>query len=176
MLRPGDLAPPFRVQPVFGLPVQTGGRPLVVLFLRSLSGGLARAAVVEAQKALVTLDTAGVGLVAFTRCDLTLARDYVPREHVLFPIVVEETDARFVAWGVGRDRGLGRSLLGLRPAGIRAAASSLGLGRGRPEGGVDQLPAEFVVGRNGRVVHARYGRTIFDLPDVAALCAAACRE
>ncbi len=172
MLRNGDHAPPFRVQPVFGLPVQTGGRPLVVLFLRSLSGGLARAAIAEAERVLPRLDAAGIGMVAFTRCDLTLARDFVPRQHVLFPIVVEPDSTRFEAWGVGRDRGLARSLVGLRPATVRSALSSLGLGRGRPDGGVDQLPAEFVVGADGRIRHARYGRTIFDLPDVEALCAA----
>ncbi|MDP2305234.1 MAG: hypothetical protein Q8P18_04325 [Pseudomonadota bacterium] len=172
MLGPGDPAPAFRVQPIFGLPVHTGGRPLVVLFLRSLSGGLARAAITEAEKALLRLDTAGVGMVAFTRCDLTLARDYVPRQHVLFPIVVEPDNARFDAWGVGRDRGLVRSLLGLRPDTVRTALASLGLARGRPEGGADQLPAEFVVGADGTILYARYGRTIFDLPDVEALCAA----
>ncbi|MDP2317683.1 MAG: peroxiredoxin-like family protein [Pseudomonadota bacterium] len=172
MLQAGDLAPAFRVQPVFGLPVQTSGRPLVVLFLRSLSGGLARAAVAQAQRALPTLDAAGVGMVAFTRCDLTMARDYVPREHVLFPIVVEPDGARFEAWGVGRDKGFVRSLTGLRPATVRTAFASLGLARARPEGGVDQLPAEFLVGADGHLRYAHYGRTIFDLPDVEALCAA----
>ncbi|MES2643794.1 MAG: AhpC/TSA family protein [Myxococcota bacterium] len=172
MLRPGDPAPAFRVQPVFGLPVQTGVRPLVVLFLRSLSGGLARAAITEAERALPRLDAAGVGMVAFTRCDLTLARDFVPRQHVLFPIVVEPDNARFDAWGVGRDRGLVRSLVGLRPDTLRTLLASLTLARGRPEGGADLLPAEFLLGADGRVRYARYARTVADLPDVEALCAA----
>ncbi len=173
MLSVGDLAPAFTVQPVFGLPVKTGGRPLAVLFLRSLSGSLARAAIVEATKALPRIEAAGGAMVAFTRCDLTLARDLVPRNHVLFPVVVEPDGARFEAWGVGRDKGLARSIVSLvRPSTLQTLSAALQLGRARPEGGVDQLFAEFLVGADGRVRYARYGRTIFDLPDAEALCAA----
>jgi peroxiredoxin len=173
MLEIGQPAPTFSVQPVFGLPVSLGGRPVVVLFLRSLSGSLARAAIAEATLALPRIESAGGAMIAFTRCDLTLARDIVPRNHVLFPVAVEPDDTRFTAWGVGRDRGLVRSLAALpRPSTLRALATALPLGRGRPDGGVDQLPAEFVVGADGRLRYARYGRTIFDLPDAEALCAA----
>jgi hypothetical protein len=173
MLSIGDPAPAFTVQPVFGLPVSTGGRPLAVLFLRSLSGGLARAAIVEATKALARIEAAGGGMIAFTRCDLTLARDIVPRNHVLFPIAVERDAARFEAWGVGRDRGLATSIAALAtPAAWSAVSAALPLGRGRPDGAYDQLPAEFLIGADGRVRYARYGRSVFDLPDAEALCAA----
>ncbi|MFN7142193.1 MAG: AhpC/TSA family protein [Myxococcota bacterium] len=173
MLSVGDLAPPFHVQPVFGLPVTTGGRPLAVLFLRSLSGSLARAAIAEATKALPRLHAAGGQMVGFTRCDLTLARDFVPRNHVLFPIVVEPDDARFEAWGVGRDKALARSAASLlAPASLRTLSTALPLGRARPESGWDRLGAQFLVGPDGRVRYARYARTIFNLPDVEGLCAA----
>lgn len=173
MLSVGDPAPGFTVQPVFGLPVSTGGRPLAVLFLRSLSGSLARAAIAEATRALPRIEAAGGQMVAFTRCDLTLARDLVPRDHVLFPIVVEPDSARFDAWGVGRDKGLARSLAALtRPATWTTLSAALPRGRSRPDGGFDQLPAEFLLGADGRVRYARYGRTVFDLPDAEALCAA----
>lgn len=173
MLSVGDVAPAFSVQPVFGLPVATGGRPLAVLFLRSLSGSLARAAIAEATRALPRIEAAGGQMVAFTRCDLTLARDLVPRNHVLFPIVVEPDGARFDAWGVGRDKGLARSLTALAsPATWSTLSTALPLGRSRPDGAFDQLPAEFLVGADGRVRYARYGRTVFDLPDAEALCAA----
>ena len=173
MLSVGDPAPAFTVRPVFGLPVSIGGKPVAVLFLRSLSGSLARAAIVEVTKALPRIEAAGGQLVAFTRCDLTLARDLVPRSHVLFPVVVEPDGARFDAWGVGRDKGLARSLAALAlPTTWTTLSTALPLGRGRPDGGYDQLPAEFLVGADGRVRYARYGRTIFDLPDAEALCAA----
>jgi peroxiredoxin len=153
--------------------VATGGSPLVVLFLRGLDGGLARAAIAAAHAALPRLDAAGVRLVAFTRSDLDFARDFVPRHHVLFPVVVDSDGAWFATYGVARDRGLLRSVTGLRPAKVRAAFGTLGRGTGLPRGGADQLPAEFVVDADGRLRYARYGRTVLDLPDFEALCAAA---
>lgn len=173
MLQVGDEAPAFRVQPVFGLPVQTGGRPLVVTFVRPLEGGMARAALKALQDAFPRFDGAGIGVVAFTRCDLTLARDWVPRNHLLLPLVVDDEGRWFDAYGVGRDKGLLRSIGGLRPSTLVAAGRALGEGRSRPTGGGDQLPAEFVVGADGRVRYARYGRTVLDQPDVEALWAAA---
>jgi hypothetical protein len=173
MLQVGDLAPAFRVQPVFGLPVATGGRPLVVLFLRSLAGGLARTTLAAATRALPRIEAAGGAMVAFTQCDLTLARDIVPREHVLFPIAVEPDDARFKAWGVGRDHRLTGTLPTLlRPAGVRALAGALAQHRGRPSGALDQLGAAFLVGSDGRLRYVEYARSLFDTPDFEALCAA----
>lgn len=169
MLQVGDLAPPLRVQPVFGLPVKTGGRPLVVCFVRSLAGGMARAAIARLEAAWSRFDVAGAGVVAITRCDLALARDYVPREHLLVPVAVDLTGEVFEAWGVGRDRGLGGTLRGLRPGHLRGLGEALAHGRARPDGGLDQLPAEFVVGADQRLRYVKFGRTLFDLPDIEAL-------
>lgn len=169
MLQVGDLAPPLRVQPVFGMPVKTGGRPLVVCFVRSLSGGFARAAIARLEAAWARFDAAGVGVVVLTRCDLTLARDYVPREHLLVPVAVDPTGAVFDAWGVGRDRGLAGTLRGLRPSHLRGLGEALSHGRARPDGGLDLLPADFVVGADQRLRYVKFGRTLFDLPDIEAL-------
>lgn len=166
-------APPFDAKPVSGLNVAIGGRPLVMVFVRSLSGSLARLALASLQARFARFDAAGIGVVAITRCDLTLARDYVPRHHLLFPLVVDGDGRWFEAYGVGRDRGFGRSLLGLRPARVQALVRALALGRGRPDGGADQLPAEFVVGADATLRHARIGPTILDQPDIEALWAAA---
>lgn len=173
MLQVGDVAPAFRVQPVFGLPVQTGGRPLVVAFVRPLEGSIARAALHALQAAFPRFDAEGIGVVAFTRCDLTLARDWVPRHHLLLPLVIDDEGRWFDAYGVHRDRALLRSIAGLRPSGLVAAGRALGEGRNWPAGGGDQLPAEFVVGADGRIRYAHYGRSVLDQPDVEALWAAA---
>ena len=171
MLRPGDVAPPFDVHPVFGLPVRTGSRPLIVLFVRPLSGGLARAALAEADKALPEVEAAGGSIVAFTVADLTLARDVVPRNHVLVPVIVEGTFARFEAWGLGRDRGLARSMLAI-PDAMRALRSALPFGRAAPTSGVDRLPGWFALDAGGVVTHAHYASTIWEIPSREALCAA----
>lgn len=173
MVDVGEFAPPIDVRPVFGLPVRSGGRPLVVLFLRPLSGGLARAALAQAEKALPVIEAAGGSIVAFTVADLPLARDVVPRNHVLVPVVAETNFERFDTWGLGRDRGLVRSLPALlKPATGRALRASFALGRGRPQGGLDRLPGWFMLDREGRITHVHRSDTIWELPDPEALCAA----
>jgi peroxiredoxin len=175
----GDVAPPLDVRPIFGLPVRTpgaaGGRaPLVVVFLRSLGGGNARAAVRALNAAFPRFDTDGIGVVGITRTELEVARDFVPRHHVLFPVVADLDGAIGAAYGIGRDRGLVRSALGLltTPAAVATAASAAWEGRSAPEH-VDRLPAAFVVGRDGTVRYARYARTIWEQPDIEALWDAA---
>jgi peroxiredoxin len=173
VLRPGEPAPRLEAQPVSGLPVRVGEGPLAIVFLRSLSGWVAREAVARVTAAFSRFDEAGVRVVAVTRCDLELARDFVPREHVLFPVVVDETGAWFDAFGVGRDRGLLGTLA--RPTLLPNLAAALGRGRAKPDGGYDQLGAEVLVGADGIVRHARYARSVLELPDVEGLWDAAQR-
>lgn len=177
----GDSAPPIDARPLFGLPVRTpgtaGGRqPLAVVFLRSLGGGNARAAVRALNAAYARFDAVGVQVVGISRTDVVVARDFVPRYHVLFPIVADEDGALTTSWGVGRDRGLGRSAIGLltRPDALVNAASAAWEGRSAPEF-VDQLSAEFVVGLDGRLRYVRYGTTVWDQPDIEALWEASTR-
>jgi peroxiredoxin len=180
-LSAGDPAPLLDARPLFGLPVRTPGRgggkgPLVVVFLRSLGGGNARAAVRALNAAYSRFDAEGVEVVGVTRSGLEVARDFVPRYHVLFPIVADLDGTITAAWHIGRDRGLARSALALptRPAALTTALTAAWEGRSAPEH-ADALPAEFVVGRDGALRHARYGRTIWDQPDIEALWQAATR-
>jgi peroxiredoxin len=178
-LAAGDATPALDVRPIFGLPVRTpgaaGGRsPLVVVFLRSLGGGNARAAVRAMNAAFPRFDTDGIGVVGVTRTELEVARDFVPRYHVLFPIVADLDGTIGDAWGIDRDRGLLRSAAGLftMPSALATAASAAWEGRAAPEH-VDRLPAAFVVGRDGTIRYARYARTIWEQPDIEALWDAA---
>lgn len=177
----GDAAPAIDARPLFGLPVRTpgaaGGRQaLAVVFLRALGGGNARSAVRALNASYARFDAAGVQVVGISRTDLVVARDFVPRYHVLFPIVADTDGALSAAWGIGRDRGLVRSFVGLarRPAALGNALAAAWEGRSPPEH-VDQLPAEFVVGLDGAVRYARYGTTVWDQPDIEALWEASTR-
>jgi peroxiredoxin len=177
----GQNAPTIDARPLFGLPVRTpgaaGGRqPLAVVFLRSLGGGNARAAVRALNAAYARFDAAGVQVVGISRTDLVIARDFVPRYHVLFPVIADEDGALSASWSIGRDRGLVRSLIGVltRPDALANAASAAWEGRSAPEH-LDQLPAEFVVGVDGRLRHVRYGTTVWDQPDIEALWEASTR-
>lgn len=170
MLRPGDRAPSLVAQPVFGLPVRSDAGPLALVFVRSLSGWIAREALARIAGVFARFDEAGVRVAAVTRCDLELARDFVPREHVLFPVIVDADGGWFDAFGVGRDRGLAGTLL--RPQLLPNLVAAVGRGRGKPDGGADQLGAEVLVGADGVVRHARYARSALELPDVEGLWAA----
>lgn len=170
MLTPGDLAPAFHVQPVFGLPVAVGEGcpPTVILFLRSLGSSFTRSAVQRVQDSFARFDTIGVRVVAFCRTGLEQAQDFIPRYHILFPVVVDETGQWFDAFAVGRDRSFKGSLRAL-PNQVSEVVAALKLGHGSFDGLRDQLPAAFVVGRDGRVRYAWYGASIFDQPDMEAL-------
>lgn len=166
----GAPAPLDRLHPVSGLPVVFGGAPVIVVFLRDLHGTTARTALARLTEAWPALDAAGVRLAAITRTDLTYARDYVPRHHVIFPLVVDEDGSLAERFGVGGPGPLLRGLTGVRPAGVRAWLDGLSHGRDPawPDG---QLGAELVFDRDGRVVHSRAFASVLDQPDVDTLTA-----
>jgi peroxiredoxin len=173
-LSPGELASPFDLAPISGPRVRTGRGPLVIAFLRALGGGNARAAVRALNTSFAQFDADGIGVVGFTRTTPEVANDFVPRHHVLFPIVNDPEGRWFDAYGVRRDRALVRSLVGLGPAAARRAITAVWEGRSRPED-PDRLPAYLVLARDGTVSYARYGATIWEQPDVPRLLAEARR-
>lgn len=172
MLQVGDRAPPFSLQPVFGRPVRVpeegDGRSLVLCFVRPLWSPWARAALARLQESFADFDRAGARLVAVTPSSRAVALDFVPRYHVLFPVVVDREGELCERYRVGRDRWLAGTVRALVGGEFRRVPHVLGFGVGRPEGALRRLPAEFVV-RNGRLAYVRYARSITALPDVEAL-------
>lgn len=162
-LRPGDPAPAFRLQPVSGLPVTVGpeGPLSVLLFLRPMSSAHSRAVVTQVQAMNQKFD--GIQVVQFTRSLPENINDFVPRHHVLRPIVNDVEGVWYERYGVGRDRNLIRTLLDL--PGWSRLPNQLRFGMGRPEGFHDQLSAAFVVGQDGLLRFVWYGNSIFDTPD-----------
>lgn len=173
MLRPGDAAPMFTLQPVMGLPVKLEGHVTVVCFLRPLEGSVSRTAIATLQEAWSRFDAEGIQLVGITRTDLTFGRDFVPRYHVLFPIVIDETGEYSQAYDIPCDKGFMGTLKGLRPEAVRTFVGSLEHGRGAPRLPSTILPAEFVIGRDGAVRYAHYATSVLDQPDIEALWNAA---
>jgi peroxiredoxin len=162
---------------VFGRPLDLAATraPVVVAFLPPPGTPQAVGAIAAVHAALPRLEEAGVPVWGVIRSTLEQARDFIPREHVRFPVLVDATGATFDAWEVGTDRLLVRTLLdALRPRAARALASGWWGAVGRPAGPVGQLGAWFVVGRDGRLRYAAYGRSAMDAADPEALHAAAC--
>jgi len=158
---------------VMGLPVDMTRQTTVLAFLRPVTGSQPRRAVALLQEAWPRFDAAGIAMVALTDADLTFTRDFVPRYHVLYPLVCDTTGEFFRAYDVQRDRGFTSTAASLRPASMRLALASLELGRDWTTLPSSQLPAFFVVARDGTVKYARYGRSITEQPDIEALWTAA---
>lgn len=172
MLSPGDPAPPLRLQPVFGLPVDLAHGTTVVVFLRPLTGSTARVTIKTLTEAWPRFDAEGIKLLGVTHTDLTFARDYVPRNHVLFPIYVDEDGSLSAAFQTASDTGLVKSLLGLRPRHLQVLSEALAYGRDYTTLPGTDLPAWFVV-KDGRVVHAGYASSALDQPEIEELWRAA---
>lgn len=172
LLNEGVPVPVTQLNPVSGLPVTFGTLPAVIVFIRDLHGTTARMAIAALTKVWSELDAKAVQLAVVTNTDLTYARDYVPRHHVLFPLVVDETGVIREQFGLGTDKMFTGTLLALRPSNVKAWFDGLGLSRdlAMPNG---DLGGEFVIDRNGRVVYARAFKGVLDQPDVNALKAAA---
>lgn len=171
MLTVGDAAPGMKLHPVFGLPVDLSHGTTVVAFLRPLTGCTARVQITTLTEAFPRFDAEAIRVVGVTRTDLTYARDFVPRYHVLFPIYVDETGEVFRAFQVGADKGLAKTLTTL-PTRLGTAVEALKLGRTWNVLPSSDLPAWFVV-RDGRVAYASYGSSAMDQPDIEELWRAA---
>ena len=172
MFQVGDRAPQYTFNLISGLPVDMRRQATVLAFLRPVTGCQARVAVNLLQEAWSRFDAAGMSVVGLTQCSLEFARDFVPRYHVLFPMVCDETGEYFEAYGTGRDSGYLGTLKALRPSSPRAAIDALNLGRAGFQLPSTQLPAFFVVAADATVKYARYGTSITEQPDIEALWAA----
>lgn len=166
-LKPGDIAPSFRIQPVFGLPLQVPGRRSLLLFLRPLSSPSTRSLLATLQASHRDFDRLQV--VQFTRSSLEQCRDFVPRQHLLLPLVSDPEGQWYRAYGVGD--GLARTFL--NPRAFLQYSSRLSMGHGRPEGALGQQTAALLLDPEAKVLWSWYGRGIFDLPSKEQLSEAA---
>lgn len=182
----GERVPSFERQPVFGLPVQVPdpeGRPVALVFLRSLGCPLTREAVFRMQDREGDFHLAGARLAAFTPSPLAVGRDFVPRNHLLYPLVCdpaaqgEPLGPLYRAWQVGRDTAFRRSLVDLPGTlasrrVLRQLGTVAGRGFGPLAGPPDLTPAAFLVDGKGRLAWVQYGSRVYDLPDIPGLLAA----
>jgi len=176
MLKVGDRAPGFLERPIFGYDVDvaalTGDKPLALCFMQHSNSPLARRAAAQLQEAYREFDLADVHLVAITPTNLKVARDFVPRFHLLFRVIADPERRLFELYGVGEAGGRD-SLKNLKPSLLVETARHLQQGFGPDalsfEGTQRQLPAQFVIAPGGSVAYVNYGRSITDPIDVEAI-------
>lgn len=166
----GSLAPEVQVRPVFGGALQVpdpSGRDLLLVFGRHLGSPFTRALVDTLHHALDDLREARVQPVFFTESGLDRARDFVPRHHVLFPVVSDPEGTLFQRFGVGLDAGARGTLGELWSRGLRSLAPLLRHLPGPVDAPLHRLPAAFRVDGTGQVTWAWVARSIADLPDLS---------
>ena len=167
----GDLAPAFSARPVFGVevavPPQT--HPLALFFVRHLGCPLCRKTLMEIQERFADFDRMGVKVAAVTQTSLPDAQDFVPRHHMLFPIVADEDGRLRAQFGVGQDRLMLGTVRRLSVSSLRRVGSSLSMGHSLGVGPERQLAAEFVIRPTGEVAYAKYGCSVTHGPDLEAM-------
>ena len=179
MLKVGDRAPVFKARPVFGYDVDvaalTAERPLAICFMQHSNSPLARRDTAQLQEAYREFDLSDIHLVAITPTRLRIARDFVPRFHLLFRMIADPEHQLFDAYQVGR-AGKRDALKNLKPSLLVETARHLQQGFGPDalsfEGTGDQLPAQFVIAPGGALAYVNYGRSITDPIDVGAIISA----
>jgi peroxiredoxin len=172
MLSIGDPAPSFERQPVFGLPVQVpSSTPLLLCFVRSLSSPLTRQRLAELQERNSDFDVEGIRIAAITDSEAELAQDFVPRYHVLAPVICDPEQVLFKEWGVGGHNPVLGRLRGLGVANVRGAFRALKHGVGPIERRQLRLPAQFLI-KDGKILAAHYAQSVGEDLGLDALLAA----
>jgi peroxiredoxin len=162
VLKPAEAVPTVEMKPVFGravsLPSSLNKGRLLLVFVGALSNPRADRVLTGLGEIYGDLERAGVRLVAVTGSSERRAQDYVPRHHVLFPVVVDEDSTLRVCFGLPkRARGLAR---------LREPISAIKTRIMEPQ--ADGPMAWFLLGVDGRIQSGAQAQ-----PDPEALLAAA---
>ena len=159
MLQAGQQAPQFLRRPVFGLELDleelTSSRPLALVFVGSLGSEQGMRILMSLQSQCSEFEREGVGLLAVTSSGLLLARDFVPRHHLLFPLIADPDGELAEAYQVG-DAGLRHLLQGWSPAGLRSRLRLFQQGLGWQRDPRADLPAAFLVSPGGSLAQVQY--------------------
>ena len=102
---------------------------------------MARNHLASLQSRVADFDLAGVGLYALTPSTLVSAQDFVPRHHLLFPLIADPERSIHRLYGAGR-MGPRQALQSLQPEGLkqeRSASSGSRVGRPRNPPGSPRL-------------------------------------
>ena len=156
----GDVAPPLDATDLDGHRVSLAGLrggPVLVAFFRYASCPLCNLRVHELRRAWPRLQARGLRIVAVFQSPAEVMRRHVARHATEFPFVADPGLQLYRAWGVERSW-LGLAGSGLFGAGQLARAFVRGFLPGRVDGPVDRMPADFLVGADGRLREAFYAR------------------
>ncbi len=136
-------------------------RAVLLVFVPDLASPWAREVLAQLQAHVQAFDLAGVGLYAISPSPLTAAQDFVPRYHLLFPLIAD-SDRRIHGLYNVKAGGPRALLSSAGPAALRRAAVALKRGVGRPSRGLFSPVQAFVLGQDGRVHSHFSARSLFE--------------
>lgn len=166
-LSKGVAAPSCQVVPVGKQQTQLltllAGRSTALYFLRDYACVLAQAELKRLVQEKPLFDAAGVQLVAVLDSDATLLDTVSALRQLPFAVISSESGCLYDLYGVGcaadkeslGDTGTMQSI---------AEAKAAGFSHGKDTGSPLRLPAVFLIGVDGRIQKAYYGRLADDVP------------
>lgn len=158
-LQPGAVAPVFHTVDMFDQPVRLDalrGRPVLLSFMRYASCPMCNLRVRELALAHERLSGEGLVVLVVFQSTADSMRQYVGRQDAPFALIPDPTMDLYRRYQVEKGW-LGLLAPGnLMPA-LRAFAS--GFLPGRIDGPIERLPADFLIGADGRIERALYART-----------------
>jgi len=169
-LAPGNEVVPFSTVDVDGRPVsleQFRGRPLLLMFFRYASCPMCNLRLHDFAKGHARLQARGLSAVAFFHSSAQAIKRNAGRRNYPFPLVPDPDQESYRAFGVETSwAGLLKSML--LPSFYRDWIRSMRHGFW---GGADlqmaKMPADFLIGPDGRLLLAHYGKDIGDHLSVA---------
>jgi len=157
-LQVGAIAPDFETRDMFGAPVRLAalrGRPILLSFMRYASCPMCNLRVREMVLAHDRLVSEGLVVLVVFQSTAESMREYVGRHEAPFALIPDPSMALYRAFGVGQGWA---GLLAPRNAIHAIHAFSKGYAPGRIEGPFNRLPADFLIGADGRIELAFYAR------------------
>ncbi|HOX36622.1 MAG TPA: pyridoxal-phosphate dependent enzyme [Candidatus Brocadiia bacterium] len=158
LLKKGDIAPDFEVVTVKGETVSLsrfkGGKYVCLVFLRYVGCPICQMTMVHHKREYDRLAAAGADVIIFAQSPNEKLRKTDAKKDFPFHLVGDPEREVYGLYGVGRG-GLKHIILGSH---VAVKATLKGYMHGALGGDEFQLPADFIVGPDGRIAMAHYGR------------------
>ena len=170
-LKVGQTAPDFSRLDIGGKTIRLSdyrGRYLLLSFYRYASCPFCNLRVHELMQQLAKLDERRLSLVAVFQSARDGIMDHVGKRQPPFPIIPDPRHSMYRSYGV--ETSLRGFLLGLTlHAGKAMKAMAKGFLPGRMEGSITLVPADFLIGPDGTILVAYYGKDISDHLPIEAI-------
>lgn len=163
-LAAGDRAPDFALLDIDGKRqslAQQRGHKVLVCFFRYAACIFCNLRNHDMVERFPAWQAKGVTVLAFFESPAQSVRDYVGKQGLPYPLLADPTREVYARYGVtATDDNMMGHALG-RPGDLWRG-NSLGFMKNNPEGEQKLLPAEFMIGADGRIHEAYYGKDIGD--------------